>query len=82
MQLRKRKKYCETDQEAVIIEQEKTNNNIDKKTVLKMNEEVNRNEVSRNIDKGKGDPKRMITRTARFSMNEEAASRKKIKNMQ
>ena len=44
-----------------------------------MNEEVNRNEVSRNIDKGKGDPRRMITRTARFSMNEEAASRKKIK---
>ena len=44
-----------------------------------MNAEVNRNEVSRNIDKDEGDSRRMITRTARFSMNEEAALRKKIK---
>ena len=44
-----------------------------------MNAEVNRNEVSRNIDKDEGDSRRMITRTARFRMNEEAALRKKIK---
>ena len=44
-----------------------------------MNAEVNRNEVSRNIDKDEGDSRRMITRTARFIMNEEAALRKKIK---
>ena len=47
--------------------------------MFKMNAEVNRNEVSRNIDKDEGDSRRMITRTARFSMNEEAALRKKIK---
>ena len=44
-----------------------------------MNEEVNRNEVNRNIEKDEEDTRRMITRTARFSMNEEAALRKKIK---
>ena len=44
-----------------------------------MNEEVNRNEVNRNIEKLEEDTRRMITRTARFSMNEEAALRKKIK---
>ena len=44
-----------------------------------MKAEVNRNEVSRNIDKDEGDSRRMITRTARFSMNKEAALRKKIK---
>ena len=47
--------------------------------MFKINAEVNRNEVSRNIDKDEGDSRRMITRTARFSMNEEAALRKKIK---
>ena len=46
-----------------------------------MNEEVNRKEVSRNVEKDEGDTttKKMITRTARFSMNEEATLRKKIK---
>ena len=44
-----------------------------------MNEEVNRNEVNRNIEKDEEDTRRMITRTARFSKNEEAALRKKIK---
>ena len=44
-----------------------------------MNEEVNRNEVSRNIDKDEEDNRKIITRTARFSMNEEATLRKKIR---
>ena len=44
-----------------------------------MNEEVNGNEVSWNIDKNEEDLRRMITRTAGFRMNEEAAFRKKIK---
>ena len=44
-----------------------------------MNEEVHRNEVSRKINKDEGDSRRMITRADRFSMNEEAALRKKIK---
>ena len=35
-----------------------------------MNEEVNRNEVNRSIEKDEEDIRRMITRTARFSMNE------------
>ena len=44
-----------------------------------MNEEVNRNEVNRNIEKDEEDTRRMIIRTTRFSMNEEAPLRKKIK---
>ena len=45
-----------------------------------MNEEVHRKEVSQNIEKDEEDTSRiMITRTARFSINEEAALRKKIK---
>ena len=44
-----------------------------------MNEEVNRNEVNWNIEKDEENTRRMITRTVRFSMNEEAALRKKIK---
>ena len=50
-----------------------------KKTVYKVNEEVNANEVSRNIEKYEEDTRTMITSTARFSMNEEAALRWKIK---
>ena len=38
-----------------------------------MNEEVNRKEVSQNIEKDKEDTRRLITRKARFNMNEEAA---------
>ena len=41
-----------------------------------MNVEVNKKKVSPNTDK---DTRKMITRTARFSMNEETALRKKIK---
>ena len=44
-----------------------------------MNEEVTRNEISRNIDKDEEDTRIMITKTARFSMNEKAILRKKIK---
>ena len=44
-----------------------------------MNEEVNRNKVNRNIEKDEEDTRRMITRTVRFSMNEETALRKTIK---
>ena len=47
-----------------------------------MNEEVNRNEVSRNIDKDEEDHRKIITRTARFSLNEEATLKKENKNMQ
>ena len=44
------------------------------------NEEVlNRKEVSGNSEKSYEDSRRMITRTARFSVNEEAAVRKTIK---
>ena len=45
------------------------------------NEEVvvNKKEVSENSEESYEDSRRMITRTARFSMNEEAAVRKKIK---
>ena len=45
------------------------------------NEEVvvNRKEVSENSEEGYEDSRRMITKTARFSMNEEEAKRKKIK---
>ena len=44
------------------------------------NEEVvNRKEVSQNSKKSDKDSRRMITETARFSMNEEVAVRKKIK---
>ena len=39
---------------------------------------VNRKEVSGNFEESYEDSKRMITRTTRFSMNEEAAGRKKI----
>ena len=59
-----------------------TNNNVNKKTVYKMNEEVNGNEVSWNIDKNEEDLRRMITRTAGFSRSEEAAIQKENKNMQ
>ena len=44
-----------------------------------MNEEVNRNEVNRNTEKDEEDTRRMLTRTTRFSMNEEAVLRKKKK---
>ena len=47
--------------------------------MYKMNEEVNRNKVNRNIEKDEEDTRRMITRTVRFSMNEETALRKTIK---
>ena len=47
--------------------------------MYKLNEEVNRNEVSRNIEKNEEDTSRMITRTDEFRMNEEAALRKKMK---
>ena len=40
---------------------------------------VNRKEVSENAEEIYEDSKRMIARTSRFSMNEEAAVRKKIK---
>ena len=50
-----------------------------KKTVCKKNEEVNRNEVSRNMEKDEEDIRRMIKRTARFNMNGKAALKKKIK---
>ena len=45
------------------------------------NEEVvvNKKEVSENSEESYGDSRRIVTRTARFSMNEEAAVRKKIK---
>ena len=45
------------------------------------NEEVvvNRKEFSENTEESYEDTRRMITRTARFSMNEEAVVRKKIK---
>ena len=41
-------------------------------------EVVNRKEVSGNSEESYKDSRRTITRTARFSMNEEAAGRKKI----
>ena len=44
-----------------------------------MNEELNRKEISWNTEKDEGATRKMIARTARFSMNEEAALRKKIK---
>ena len=44
-----------------------------------MNEEVTRNEISRNIDKDEEDTRIMITKTAKFSMNEKSILRKKIK---
>ena len=54
-----------------------------KSQTVKMNENeevvVNRKEVSENSEESYGDSRRMITRTARFSMNEEAAVRKKLK---
>ena len=40
---------------------------------------VNRKEVRKNSEESYEDSRRVITRTARFSMNEEAAVRKKIK---
>ena len=45
------------------------------------NEEVvvNRREISENSEESYEHSRRMITRTARFSMNEEAAVRKKTK---
>ena len=48
---------------------------------MNANEEVvvNKKEVSENSEESYEDSRRMITRTARFSMNEEAAVRKKIK---
>ena len=46
-----------------------------------MNEAVNRKEVSQKLEKNQEDTNKiMITRTARISMNEEAALRKKIKS--
>ena len=47
--------------------------------MYKINEKVNGNEVSGNIEKDEEDTKTMITRTATFSMNEKAALRKIIK---
>ena len=44
-----------------------------------MNEEVNRNEVNRNIKKDEEDTRIMITRTAKFSMS---SIKKGNKNMQ
>ena len=46
------------------------------------NEEVvvNRKEVKENSEESYEDSRRVITRTARFSMNEEAAVRKKMKS--
>ena len=41
-------------------------------------EVVNRKEVSGNSEGSYEESRRIITRTARFSMNEEAAGRKKI----
>ena len=50
---------------------------------VKMNEDkevvVNRKEVGENSEESYEDSRRLITRTARFTMNEEAAVRKKIK---
>ena len=48
---------------------------------MNKNEEVvvNRKEVSENSEESYEDSRRMITRTARFSMKEEEAVRKKIK---
>ena len=44
------------------------------------NEEVvNKNEVSRNSEESDKESRRMITRTSRFSMNEEVVVRNKIK---
>ena len=44
------------------------------------NEEVvNREEVSRNSEENDEDSRRIITSTARFSMNKEVARKKKIK---
>ena len=42
-------------------------------------EVVNREEVSRNSEENDEDSRRIITSTARFSMNEEVARKKKIK---
>ena len=44
-----------------------------------MNEEVNTNEVSRDMEKDEEDTKKMIITIVRFSINEEVGSRKKIK---
>ena len=41
-------------------------------------EVVNRKEVSGNSEESYEDSRRMTTRTARFSMNEKAAGRKKL----
>ena len=53
---------------------------------VKMNENeevvVNGKEVSENSEEIYEDTRRMIRRTARFSMNEEAAVRKKNQNLQ
>ena len=48
---------------------------------MNANEEVavNRKEVNENAEKGYKDSRRMITRTASFTMNKEAWVRKKIK---
>ena len=53
-----------------------------KRRKFKMNENeevVNRKEVSWNLEKRDEDNRRMITKTARFSMDEEVAVSKKIK---
>ena len=44
-----------------------------------MNKEVNGNKGSWNIEKDEEDTRRMITRTARFNVNEETSLKKKIK---
>ena len=46
-----------------------------------MNEEVNTNEVSRDMEKDEEDTKKMIITTVRFSINEEVGSRKKTKHI-
>ena len=45
-----------------------------------MNEEVNRNEISQNTKENDEDTRRMITRTATFSIDKEAALRCKTCN--
>ena len=51
---------------------------------MNANEEVavNRKEVSENTEEAYKDSRRMITRTARFTMNKEAGVRKKNQNLQ
>ena len=46
---------------------------------MRKQQHINRKEVSENSEESYEDSKRLIIRTVRFSMNEEAAIRKKIK---